>query len=58
MTDKEVESKARKIVRKVLDDLLDRRGFRQEWDGCDQKDKAEIRDSLRRVVENELRKGG
>jgi hypothetical protein len=49
---------ARRIVRKVLDDLLDRRGFRQVWDGCDQQVKADIRRSLVAVVENELAKPG
>ena len=46
---------AQKIVRKVLDDLLDRKGFRQEWDGCDQQTKIEIRNRLREIVERELR---
>lgn len=49
-------ARARRIVRKVLDDMFDRRGFRQEWDGTDQQTKAEIRRSLTTIVQNELDK--
>lgn len=58
MTPTELKKKARDIVRRVLDDLLDRRGFRQTWDGCDEDIKKEIRDSLRGAVELELKKKG
>lgn len=46
------------IVRKVLADLLDRRGFRWAWEGCDAAIKREIRRSLVATVENELHKYG
>lgn len=49
-------ARVKRIVRKVLDDLFDRRGFRQEWDGTDQKTKAVIRRSLVTIVQNELDK--
>jgi hypothetical protein len=58
MDREQAKKKARAIVRRVLDDILDRRGFRQTWDGCDEQIKKEIRDSLRRVTENELMKKG
>lgn len=35
----------RKIVRTILDDVTDRRGWRQEWDEFDQDVKQEIRDT-------------
>lgn len=41
---------AAKIVRAVFADLFDRRGFRQEWDGCDEEIKKEIRRSLTGIV--------
>ena len=46
------------IVRKVLADLLDRRGFRHEWDSCDETTKKDIRRSLVTTVEIELNKKG
>lgn len=50
--------RARNIVRKVLDELLDRKGFRQVWDGTSQEIKIEIRDSLREIVLRELKRNG
>lgn len=47
-------AKARRIVRKVLTDLLDRRGFRQAWDSCVQGIKTEIRTALVEIVAREL----
>lgn len=52
-TQKQKET-AQAIVRKILDDLLDRRGFRQTWDGCDEVIKKDIRNALRTVTEMEL----
>jgi hypothetical protein len=48
--------RTRNIVRKVLDNLLDRRGFRQVWDGCGQAVKAEIRLALQEIVFEELKR--
>ena len=47
---------AGKIVRKILADLLDRRGFRQTWDGCDAATKRDIRRALVATVLIELNK--
>jgi len=46
---------AAKIVRKILDDLCDRKGFRQAWEGSNQDIKVEIRNKLRAIVTTELR---
>lgn len=48
------KKKVKRIVHKVLDDLLDRHRFRQVWDGCNQKTKKEIRDSLVEIISKEM----
>jgi hypothetical protein len=45
---------ATKIVRVVLDDLLDRKGLRHAWDATDQRTKAEVRKCLVTLVLREL----
>lgn len=42
---------AQKIARLVLDDLTDRRGFRQAWDDCDRDTRKEMRDTVARIIE-------
>ena len=37
---------ASKVGQAILDDLTDRRGFRQEWDQCDPATQDEIRATL------------
>lgn len=56
MTNEERQALARVIVRKVLDDLLGYTAFRRGWDGADQVVKKEIRDGLRNVVDEVLRR--
>lgn len=45
-----------KIVDAILADLMDRRGFRQEWDQCDDEIKIEIRDAWVRIVKEKIEK--
>jgi hypothetical protein len=50
-----VGAKAEVIVDAIIADLSDRRGLRQEWEGCDEEIQAEIRSEwiliARRVIE-------
>lgn len=50
-----VGAKAELIVDAIIDDLTDRRGLRQEWEGCDKEIQAEIKAEwmliARRVIE-------
>ncbi len=55
MTDRERKKLASKIVRKILEDLLDRRGFRQTWDGCDEEVKKEIRETMQEITARQLK---
>lgn len=45
---------AKRITKVVMDDMLDRRGFRQTWDGCDPDTQNEIVNSLEKLVDAEL----
>ncbi|MCK9568810.1 hypothetical protein M0R72_07715 [Candidatus Pacearchaeota archaeon] len=47
-------SKAQMIVDKILDDLTDRRGLRQEWEQVDRETQKEIRAEWRRIIESVL----
>jgi len=42
------------IVDDVLDDLLDRRGFKQVWDDCDLEVRQQITESLLDKVYNRI----
>lgn len=50
-----VGEQAEKIVDGILEDLKDRRGLRQSWEGCDEEIQAEIRAEwmliARRIIE-------
>lgn len=47
MNETELKRLAQRIVRKMLDHyLLDKKKFRQVWDGTDQKIKEEIRNTM------------
>lgn len=46
--------RAAQITKAILADLTDRRGFRQEWDGCDADIQAEIASTWERIVRDEL----
>jgi hypothetical protein len=41
---------ARKIMRNILADVTDRRGWRQEWDGFDDDIKREIRREWLKII--------
>lgn len=45
---------ADKIVEKIIADLKDRRGLRQEWEGIPTATKRKIKKSWKRIVEKEL----
>jgi len=45
---------AMSIVDDVLDDLLDRRGFKQVWDDCDLEVRQQITESLLDKVYNRI----
>lgn len=49
-----MESKEARIVRLILEDLNNRRGFRQAYDSCDENIQNEIRDAWREIVRKEL----
>ena len=49
-----MESIEARIVRLILEDLNDRRGFRQAFDSCDEDIQIEIRDAWREIVKKEL----
>jgi hypothetical protein len=49
-----MESVEARIIRLILEDLNDRRGFRQAFDDCDEDIQIEIRDAWRTIVKNEL----
>lgn len=45
---------AQAIVDKIIDDMTDRRGLRQEWDGFDDDIQREIREEWERIVDQVL----
>ena len=47
--------KAQKIVAEIEDDLTDRRGLRQEFEGCDNDTQDEIRDTWAEIIWKHLR---
>lgn len=46
-----------RIVKRILADVTDRRGWRQEWDQFDEDIKAQIIKTWRRIVREELGRG-
>ena len=46
---------AERIAKKVLENITDRRGWRQEWDGFDAEIKEEIETSLTEEIDQEIR---
>jgi len=51
-----VEKVAKEIVKAVLDDVTDRRGWRQEWDRFDSDIQQEIRETHTDIVKKILQK--
>jgi hypothetical protein len=45
-----IEQKAEEVVKKVLENLNDRRGYRQVWDGIDKDVRDEILQTLKDIV--------
>jgi hypothetical protein len=50
------EKLADNIVKAILADVTDRRGWRQEWDGFDWDIQIEIKKTWKRLILNELKK--
>lgn len=47
---------AQRIITKIVNDLTDRRGLRQEWDQIDEDIKEEILEKWRKIVIEEVNK--
>ncbi len=45
---------AEKVVFRIVDDLTDRRGFRQAWEECDHDTRIEIVKTWLAIVEREM----
>jgi hypothetical protein len=45
---------AEKIAAEILDDVIDRRGWQQEWDGFDKGVQQEIVDKWIEIIDNRL----
>lgn len=54
MNDEERTAAANRIVYRIIDDLADRRGLRQEWDNIDEEIQAEIRETWMTIVMKEF----
>lgn len=50
------ETKSEKIINRIVKDLSDRRGLRQEWEKIDDDIKDEIKQVWREIVDDEIRK--
>lgn len=50
----EKEKLARKIADAILQDVTDRRGWRQEWEGFDEDIQKEIKDTWVQIIKKEL----
>lgn len=48
---------AERILKRLMDDFTDRRGFRQEWDLVDKDVKDEWRETWKAMIIKELKKG-
>jgi hypothetical protein len=49
---------ANKIVKRIVDDLTDRRGLRQEWEGIDDEIQKEIKSVWKKIIIEEMQKNG
>lgn len=47
---KDVETLAKKAVKKIIEDLSDRRGLRQAWEGIDEDIRDEIVDVWQTII--------
>ena len=45
-----VNPKANEIMKAILDDVTDRRGWRQEWGGFDEEIQEEIRQTWLKII--------
>lgn len=50
MTTTDAEAIARKAVKRIIDDLTDRRGLRHAWDGIDDDIRAEIESTWAMII--------
>lgn len=51
---KKIKATARRIFKRILADLTDRRELRQEWERIDRDVKAEIRNKWLGIIEEEI----
>lgn len=51
-----LDTVARKIVWKIVEDLSDRRGLRQEWEQIDKETQKEIKEKWGKIVKLEIEK--
>ncbi len=52
----QIKDFAEKVVEKIVYDLSDRRGLRQEWEGIDDEIQKEIKSVWRSIINEELGK--
>ncbi len=50
-----IDQVARKAVQGILDDLTDRRGLRQEWEGFDDEIQDEILETWEKLIAKAIR---